>query len=121
MKKNLKSLGIKSLATLLSVLMIFMMLPMTVFADILEGIQTADAPAFLRQSDIFEVKELRESHVKHFRLEDGSFIAAQYDVPVHYPDIRYLRQYGEHPGGIQCTDPFGIQLQQRKACEYHVQ
>lgn len=86
MKKNLKSLGIKSLATLLSVLMIFMMLPMTVFADILEGIQTADDPAFLRQSDIFEVKELRESHVKHFRLEDGSFIAAQYDVPVHYLD-----------------------------------
>lgn len=83
MKKNLKSLGIKSLAMLLSFLMICTMLPLTVWAGVFDDDQDY---AFERKSDVFEVKELRESNVKHFRLEDGSYIAAQYDVPVHYLD-----------------------------------
>ena len=90
MKQNLKSFGIKSLAMLLSFLMICMTLPLTVFADFFGGIvnesENVDHSAFERRSDIFEVKELRESNVKHFRLEDGSYVAAQYDVPVHYLD-----------------------------------
>ena len=75
---------------LLSFLMICMTLPLTVFADFFGGIgnesENVDHSTFERRSDIFEVKELRESNVKHFRLEDGSYVAAQYDVPVHYLD-----------------------------------
>lgn len=36
--------------------------------------------------DVVEIEELREENVKHFRLEDGTYVAAQYDVPVHYLD-----------------------------------
>lgn len=90
MEKNLKSLGIKSLAILLSFLLICTMFPLTVFADFFEDVseetKNADNNANERQGDVFEVKELRESNVKYFRLEDGSYIAAQYNVPVHYLD-----------------------------------
>ena len=35
---------------------------------------------------IGEMDELREEAVKHFRMSDGSFLAVQYDGPVHYQD-----------------------------------
>ena len=40
----------------------------------------------LSMGGAFEVTELREENVKHFRLPDGSFVAAQYDTAVHYKD-----------------------------------
>lgn len=36
--------------------------------------------------DVYEVVNRREEAVKHFKLEDGSYTAVQYDVPVHYLD-----------------------------------
>ena len=33
-----------------------------------------------------EVQELRNEYEKHYRLTDGSFMAVQYQVPVHYED-----------------------------------
>ncbi|MCI9423047.1 MAG: hypothetical protein HFG81_10085, partial [Dorea sp.] len=35
---------------------------------------------------LFEDEEKREESVKHFRMSDGSFLAAQYEYPVHYED-----------------------------------
>ena len=35
---------------------------------------------------LYEVEELREENVKHFKLSDGSYVAAQYNYPVHYDD-----------------------------------
>ena len=35
---------------------------------------------------IGEMDKLREEAVKHFRMSDGSFLAVQYDGPVHYQD-----------------------------------
>ena len=35
---------------------------------------------------LFEETSLREESVKHFRMEDGSFIAVDYQMPVHYLD-----------------------------------
>ena len=40
----------------------------------------------LSMGGAFEVTELREENVKHFRLPDGSFVAAQYESAVHYRD-----------------------------------
>lgn len=39
-----------------------------------------------------EVDELREEAVKHFRMDDGGFIAVQYDGPVHYEDANGVWQ-----------------------------
>ena len=35
---------------------------------------------------VYEILGRREENVKHFRLGDGSFVAVQYDAPVHYLD-----------------------------------
>ena len=91
MKTKLKSFGIKSLAAILSILMVLTGFPLSVFAIDFESdsssteISSAE-PTHNRISEAFEVEELREESVKHFRLEDGSYMAAQYDVPVHYLD-----------------------------------
>ena len=35
---------------------------------------------------IGEVEEKREESIKHFRMSDGSFVAAQYAEPIHFQD-----------------------------------
>jgi hypothetical protein len=42
--------------------------------------------------DAFEVVELREENVKQFRLEDGTYVATQYEKPVHYLDENNMWQ-----------------------------
>lgn len=46
------------------------------------------AAEVLADTDIlFEEVSLREDNVKHFRMDDGSYMAVCYDVPVHYLDV----------------------------------
>ncbi|MBQ7025948.1 MAG: hypothetical protein IJN31_05040, partial [Peptococcaceae bacterium] len=35
---------------------------------------------------LYEVEELREAGTKHFRMSDGTFLAVNYGIPVHYRD-----------------------------------
>ncbi len=35
---------------------------------------------------LYEVEELREAGTKHFRMSDGTFLAVNYGIPVHYQD-----------------------------------
>ncbi len=85
-----RNFGIKALSLFLSVLMIVSSLPMYAFAvgstenTNSSNDETAENIELIK--DIVEIKELRDENVKHFRLEDGTYIAAQYDVPVHYLD-----------------------------------
>ncbi len=67
----------KSIAFLLSILMVMSILPLSVFAEILQDTQDmADSVADEKiNSDVFELTELREESVKLFRLEDGTYIA----------------------------------------------
>ena len=57
-------------------------------ADALEesAAQAADAPADAPAEVLFEEAALREETVKQFRMSDGSYVAVQYDTPVHYQD-----------------------------------
>ena len=57
-------------------------------ADALEesAAQAADAPADAPAEVLFEEASLREETVKQFRMSDGSYVAVQYDTPVHYQD-----------------------------------
>ena len=83
----------KILSLLLSFLVVFYLLPTSVLAEGL-GNDTAVSDSSASSNDenatytpgIYEVTELREENVKHFRLEDGSYVAAQYNYPVHYAD-----------------------------------
>ena len=87
----MKKFSIKSLCVILSILTAIMSLPMTVFALDLsdntasEIVESGDN-ALTAQKDIIEMTDMRTASVKYFRLEDGSYYAAQYDSAVHYQD-----------------------------------
>ena len=83
----------KITALILAILIIFYLVPVSVFA---EGISTdtggevsppetsSATDSYTHHGDVYEVTELREESVKHFRLEDGSYLAASYNDAVHY-------------------------------------
>ena len=81
------------LSFFLSLLLLFYVIPTTVFAEFssLGGKknvsqstdETGTASASATEGEVYEVTELREESVKHFRLADGTYLAAQYDFPVH--------------------------------------
>ena len=91
-------LATRLLSVLLTLLLIFYVVPPIIYTKAAEAIGKEDADAaitedvdkvaspnpYLYESTSYEVTELREESVKHFRLEDGSYLAAQYPVPVHY-------------------------------------
>ena len=83
----------KILSLILSFLIIFYLIPTSVFAEGLDNDTTVSNNSVSDNEEnntytpeIYEVTELREENVKHFRLEDGSYVAAQYNYPVHYTD-----------------------------------
>ena len=87
----------KTLSFVLSLLLLFYVIPSTVFAKAAEALEdtktatdketvVADGSAASRGIDPFEVVELREETAKHFRLSDGNYVAAQYNYPVHSLD-----------------------------------
>ena len=76
---------------LLSVIMVFYFIPTVIYAEVAEAVSsqaseqiTADPEGLNLDKAIYEDVSLREESVKHFRLPDGSMVAAQYAYPVHY-------------------------------------
>ena len=84
--KTSKRLGTKALSVFLAILMIVSTISLPVSAiDIGDTNQVSnDEHSTTIVKSAFEVEELRDENVKHFRLDDGSYIAAQYDKPIHY-------------------------------------
>ena len=88
------------LSLVLSLLIAFYSAPITVSAEesanqlsdnssvIENNTETAEKVATTdEQNDaVYEMVSLRQENVKHFRLADGSYVAAQYNYPVHYKD-----------------------------------
>lgn len=71
---------------LLAIVMLCNMLPLTTFAEIIEIGTTNNAvePSHEATRIVGEVETLRTVTQKHFRMSDGSFLAVNYGVPVHY-------------------------------------
>ena len=100
--KQIKKLGLKTLAAILSILMVFYMIPTSVLAMSGEegGGENNDYAAYGVGSEgqhvrlgnetepdaLFEDDNLRESNVKYFLMDDGSYVAAVYPGAVHYLD-----------------------------------
>ena len=88
----------------LSLVMLFYVIPTVVYAEIADAFSKengADHSTSGKDNDtlsqngnnafdvnypLYELTELRSENVKHFRLSDGSYIAAQYTSDVHYLD-----------------------------------
>lgn len=108
--KNVKNksrfkLSTRILSLILSVVLLFLFIPTVVYAEVIEALgsseprneNTKDSTAYSENNEntepiytykgaTYEETSLREEAVKHFRLEDGSYVAAQYGMPVHYTD-----------------------------------
>ena len=72
----------------LTFLLIFLATPTVIFAEISDAFSDSEgslntAADFSAGTEIVEDETKREERVKHFRLEDGSYVAAQYDLPIH--------------------------------------
>ena len=88
------SLVIKTVAYVLSFLLILYAVPATVYAEIIDALEEiseqapsdADSAALPNEGVVYEVLDRREETVKHFRDSDGSYVAAQYEYPVHELD-----------------------------------
>ena len=83
-----KSLWTRLLSLLLAVVLCVELLPAVGSAvspseDLEHTVEgTVEEPAEVA----FEEASLRSERVKHFRMGDGSYVAVQYDVPVHHQD-----------------------------------
>jgi len=89
----------KILSLVLAVLVTFFMIPSASYAAIIDTAAElgsgadggADAipsyhPTYENLPVAYEEYSMREESVKHFRLADGTYVAAQYPEPVHYLD-----------------------------------
>lgn len=77
---------LRFLSIILSVLLIIEILPMSVFAQELNDTESIATGTEIEEEAtiIGEIESERTENTKHFRLSDGSFIAATYPEPVHY-------------------------------------
>ena len=82
----------KTLSMFLSIILVFYVIPSTIYAeaaefieDITKNAEEIDLETVAKEA-VFEDKSLREESVKYFRLSDGSYVAAQYNYPVHSLD-----------------------------------
>lgn len=82
---------LKVVSFLLAIVIVAEILPFSTIATELsnqEIIEQAIAESIVDNSSaiVAEVETLRDEYTKHFRCEDGSFVAAMYNEPVHYQE-----------------------------------
>ena len=81
--KAFRRISFKLLAVFLSVLMVLMSFPLSVLA---QGVSDEFVKATDSEIGIIEIEDARTADTKRFRLEDGTYMVAQYDTAVHYLD-----------------------------------
>ena len=101
MTKSRRSILTKLVTFVLALLIAFYAVPSIVYSETIDALssvgENSEAEENGSSSDgssgsqaakipVFEVEELREESVKHFRLSDGSYVAAQYPSAVHRLD-----------------------------------
>ncbi len=119
-----KKIPTKLLSLFLTVLLVFYAIPTVIYgeiADAVNGIGSGDGTSSETASAgeetsvydyvgaAYEDESLREESAKHFHLEDGSYVAAQYNYPVHYLDSdgRYKdidNALSEASGGVYANE-----------------
>ena len=82
---------LKIVAFFLSIVLIVQILPLSMISTAIKNdliIEQSIAESITDElpAIIGEVESLRDEYTKHFRCEDGSFVAAIYNTPVHYQE-----------------------------------
>ncbi|MBE6758165.1 MAG: hypothetical protein E7552_06435, partial [Ruminococcaceae bacterium] len=76
----------KSVATVLCLCLVISCMPIIAFAadDAPTQTPTSSENVFEEPFIIDEIESKRESNAKHYRMSDGSYLAASYEIPVHF-------------------------------------
>ncbi len=74
------------------------------YSDGFESTENTASPAAI----LFEEEALREESVKHFRMDDGSYIAVQYGTPVHYEENGQWVDYDNTLREVSTFDGEGV-------------
>ena len=114
----MKKFSIKLTSIILSVAIIMVSLPLTVFAitnkenEVNNIASETENTAVLGKTlpDIYELTDRRDEYTKHFRTEDGSVVAAQYNDPIHYLDENGSWQDINMEGVLVQVNPIGARL-----------
>ena len=94
-KIHRRKIGTRLTSMLLTLFLLFYVVPTVIYAEVADAfssyIDEKDSGEHLGETavndiEIYEAEELREESAKHFRLPDGSYVAAQYAYPVHTMD-----------------------------------
>ncbi len=80
----MKKLSSKILSVILVVLLLIQILPMSTFAQELSEAKVSSEETVEEATVVGEIEELRTESTKHFKMSDGTYIAATYPEPVHY-------------------------------------
>ena len=80
---------LKTIAFSLAIIFILQILPLSTISIAINNSEIVKQTSIENISDnsaeiVGEVESLRDEYTKHFRREDGSFVAAVYNEPVHY-------------------------------------
>ena len=81
---------LKTVSIFLTVILIVQVLPLSTISTAINNASIVSEPSFVENKVvepakiIGEVESLRDEYTKHFRCEDGSFVAAVYGTPIHY-------------------------------------
>lgn len=82
---------LKIVAFSLAILLIVQILPLSIVSTAINNnliIEKSEIERLKNETPIFvsEVDTLRDEYTKHFRCEDGTFVAVVYNTPVHYQE-----------------------------------
>ena len=95
----------KIISSILIVLLIMQILPMSVFAEEELTLDNESEECYIPEENIIEPKiiseitDKRDENTKHFLMSDGTFIAAQYNMPVHYQNEE--KQWVEYDNSLK--------------------
>ena len=85
---------IKITSLILSVLVVFFMIPVVSYAEMIETAEELLSAkpekaeekislSYTSEDPAYELVEMREERAKYFRMEDGTYVVASYEYPVH--------------------------------------
>lgn len=78
---------LKTIAFCLAIILVVQILPLSTISIAISNASVVSEPSMgeiINPEIVGEVETLRDEYTKHFRREDGSFVAALYNEPVHY-------------------------------------
>ena len=112
----MKRLYFKTVAIILSICLTITCLPVTTWATSDYSADDSESSSIQTVAEpyiIYEIESKREQNVKHYRMSDGNYMVATYDLPVHFKDSENVWQ--EYDNSLQESNSSKEELSNTKS------